>query len=243
MVAAPVPYTLAVTRIAVALIPARGGSKGVPRKNLEVVGGLSLLERAISGALLSNKFDKVIVSSDDSGILQSAAEAGAVCLVRSESSSGDRAQATEVVQHFLGSQLATDLEPSSVIVYLQPTSPFRNQVHISEALAQMEHAGATSLVSVRTVKDHPFLTLEQDSLGRLEGSKFWNPSSTNRQDYPQLKVPNGAIYAFVAREFSDRGRIPVEGALPFFMTQIESLDIDTPDDLLLARAIANYAGI
>ena len=227
----------------IALIPARGGSKGITRKNLSKVGGISLLERAISAAISSEAFSDVVVTSDDNEILEVAKAAGAICLVRPDNASADNAQATAVVEHFLSSDLGRGLDDSAIVVYLQPTSPFRSGKHIAKALEQMRQEGADKLVSVTPVKDHPFMALTIDDLGFLEPSSFWDSASTNRQDFPKLTRPNGAIYAFSVSEFRALGRIPVEGAIPFWMGEIEGWDIDTFEDLSIARAVANDAGI
>ena len=227
----------------VALIPARGGSEGVPRKNLADVGGMTLTERAIRSANECSYTSSVVVSSDDQEILDLAQRCGATPLVRPGELASGTARAEGVVEHFLATPEASTLDASDLIVYLQPTSPFRSSSHVAAALEAMYSAQADFLVSVKEASEHPAKTLSIDESGVLTAAPFSGDSSANRQELPSFHYPNGAIYAFTVGAFRRDNMIPVLGALPFIMDAHESLDIDTPDDLMVARAIADYAHI
>jgi len=107
----------------------------------------------------------------------------------------------------------------------------------------MSSAQADFLVSVKKASEHPAKTLTIDERGVLNAAPFGGDSSANRQELPSFHYPNGAIYAFTVCAFRRDNMIPVVGALPFIMDAHESLDIDTPDDLMVARAVADYAHI
>lgn len=225
----------------IALIPARGGSKGVPRKNLEVVGSETLLERAIRAGTESLRIARCFVSSDDEEILALAGERGVMGHRRSALASTDGARASEVVNDLMAShgELAEDVR----IVYLQPTSPFRTASHVDLAIELLETAGAESLVSVVASHQLPEKSLTVTKAGLLALGPGGVDPGANRQHVAESVYPNGALYIFSLRAFDELGDIPVVGSLPFAMGKVESLDIDDPDDLLLAKAVAESAGI
>ena len=225
----------------VALIPARGGSRGIPRKNLEIVGDLSLLERAIKAGRDCSRISGCYVSSDDKEILEAAVEAGAVGHLRPSKAAADNARATEVVKDFVKN--CSGFEASSIVVYLQPTSPFRTGQHIDEAIRLFEESGAKSLVSVVKTSHLPEKTVHVSDSGIIGlGSPAGDPGA-NRQDLEPVYSPNGAIYIFDVEQFEKYGDVPVGGAQAFIMGKVDSLDIDDLDDLILARGVAAIANI
>ena len=225
----------------VALIPARGGSEGVPRKNLADVGGMTLTERAIRSANECSYISSVVVSSDDQEILDLAQRCGATPLVRPGELASGTARAEGVVEHFLTTPLGSTLAVSDVIVYLQPTSPFRSSSHVTASLEAMFRAQADSLVSVKDVTEHPAKIVTVGAEGMIQSAPYGADSSANRQQLPTLHYPTGAIYAFTVESFRREQKIPIFEALPFLMRGHDSLDIDNPDDLMIARAVADYA--
>jgi CMP-N,N'-diacetyllegionaminic acid synthase len=232
-----------VGRQIVALIPARGGSQGVPRKNLVDVGGKSLLERAVNSAQSSQFVTEIFVSSDDDEILRVAESLGVRAVRRPNQLALDLTRATAVVDHlvkFLSEGSWTD---EDVIVYLQPTSPFRKSHHVDGALEQMHIQESQGVVSVKVTHEHASKSLQISSDETLVPSLFYSDSSANRQELPTYYHPNGAIYAFTVGRYRAEGDFPTLGSAAFVMTQIDSLDIDSTEDLEIARALANYAGI
>lgn len=225
----------------VALIPARGGSKGVPRKNLEVIGSRSLVERAVLAGQGTTKISACYVSSDDQEILAKAVELGAQALLRSTLAAADSARASEVMDDFLAGHAEIDDEVR--IVYLQPTSPFRTSAHVDQAINAMESAGVDALVGVVRSYQLPEKTLVINHLGVLALGPAGVDPGENRQGLTMSVYPNGALYIFSVGAFRERGDIPVIGAYPFLMGKVDSLDIDDPEDLILARGVAASAGI
>ena len=225
----------------VVLIPARGGSKGVARKNLELVGSQSLVERAVLSGHGSTSISACYVSSDDQEILAKALELGAQAHLRSTLAASDSARASEVMHDFLSGHLELDDEVR--IVYLQPTSPFRTSAHVDQAISAMKSAGVDALVGVVRSHQLPEKTLVINQSGVLDLGPAGVDPGENRQGLATSVYPNGALYIFSVGAFRERGDIPVIGAYPFLMGKIESLDIDDPEDLILARGVAAIAGI
>lgn len=225
------------TNPVIGLIPARGGSKGVPRKNMRVMAGKPLIDFSILAAQQSHYIDSVYVSSDDQAILRHAQTIGATGIVRPDEFASDTASAIEVVNHFIGMLPNALLQEDPYIVYLQPTSPFRTTRHIDEALEQMLAAKARSLVSVTEMEKSPFKMFTLDAKGCLQSLFDEKLSNARRQDLPAVFAPNGAIYVFRVSEFKARGGFPSNGSLPFIMNQEDSLDIDTEDDIRRAEKI------
>jgi CMP-N,N'-diacetyllegionaminic acid synthase len=221
----------------IGLIPARGGSKGVPGKNIRKVAGIPLIDFSILAARQSSHIDSVYVSSDDPVILRHAQNVGAIGIVRPDEFATDTASAVGVVEHFIGTLQNTLLQDDPYIVYLQPTSPFRTARHIDHALEQMHNANMHSLISVSNTDKSPFKMFTVDAKGRLQSLFDEKLSNARRQDLPAVFAPNGAIYAFRVSEFRARGGFPSNGSMPFVMNAHDSLDIDTEDDIRRAEMI------
>ena len=227
----------------VALIPAKGHSLGVPRKNLQVVGDRTLLARAIESALSVGRISSVVVSTDDSEIVDHALSLGASVHMRNSDALSSDATAAEVVRDFFAGQEKVSDRAPSPIIYLQPTSPFRTRYHVEEAIDAFEKSGAESLVSVCSAKQLPEKMVVLDG-ERIRVDPEVKPGhGTNRQDLPQRFYANGAIYIFSEAEFSVRSEVPIDSALFFEMDELASVDIDSPADLEIARALAAHVGI
>lgn len=214
-----------------ALIPARGGSKGIPRKNLVLLAGRPLIDHTIQAARQSSWIDDVWVSSDDEEILAVAQAAGAIPLRRPDRLSGDEASAVGVVEHFIEQIPEAQRVRNPIVVYLQPTSPLRRAKHIDAAFLAMMNQQATTLLSVTECEKSPFKTFRLDDAQRLISLFDEKLSNARRQDLPAAYQPNGAIYIFSIGDFQSRGGFPSNGSVPFVMNAADSIDIDTPDDL------------
>ena len=220
------------------LIPARGGSKGIPGKNVIPLQGRPLIDYTIKCAIRSSSLDRVIVSTDDEKIASVSSECGAeVPFLRPEEISADTSGALEVIQHAV--QTLVDLEQwrADYIVYLQPTSPFRTEASINKAIEKLLSSEADSLVGVIPVP-HQYSPISQ----MIIEDQFLKPLHKNvpqiyrRQDKPVTYVRNGPVilvtrYDTIMTKNSLYGDI----VLPFEMSLSESLDIDSPEDLLLAE--------
>lgn len=220
-----------------ALIPARSGSKGVIGKNMRMLGGKRLIDYSILAAKKSKYIDRVYVSSDDESILRHAKNKDSLAIPRPIEFSLDTSPAAEVVNHFIVSLPLELIDQDPYIIYLQPTSPLRNSAHINQAFELMEAEPGRPLVSVTEMDISPFKCFSLDSSGLLQSLFDEGLTNARRQDLPVTFLPNGAIYIFRISEFLLRNGFPSNGSIAFIMTEHESLDIDSENDMQHAELI------
>jgi CMP-N,N'-diacetyllegionaminic acid synthase len=225
-------------RTVIALIPARGGSKGVPRKNLRPLRGKPLLMHSVDAARGSEFVDEVHVSSDDDAVLDVARASGVAVSRRSSEAASDTATAADVVAAFVAQLPAATLECDPLLCYLQPTSPLRTSRHIDSAFATLEASAASHGLSVVELKRTPYKSFVLDRAGRLKSLFAEELSNANRQALPRVFHPNGAIYIFPLAMFMVHRQFPSNGGVPFIMTEAESVDIDTEEDFLAAETLS-----
>ncbi len=213
------------------LIPARGGSKRVPGKNLQKLGESSLLEISINQALLSTLIDKLVVSSEDQAILDVAEQAGACPLHRPLSLAQDETPGIDPVIHAL-----QVFDQFDYIVLLQVTSPFRLVKDIDNAIELCFNRQAPACVSVCQPIHHPAWMFNKAENGTLE-PLLDGERPLRSQELPPCYVINGAVYvAEKDRLFETKSFIGAD-TLACEMPVDRSLDIDTSYDLQLARAV------
>lgn len=222
----------------VAIIPARGGSKGIHRKNLVDLGGKPLIAWSISVALATRYIDRVIVSTDDEEIAAIGRTHGAeIPFLRPAALAADDSTDQQVYKHALD-QLRKAGEPTNKVVWLRPTCPFRTSEDISQACAMLETSGADLVRSVCRVEHHPYW------MKILDGTKllpFLHEMDELRFPQRQLLPPchrlNGAVDVFRVRGPEQTLRL-YEGDMRGFEMPLErSVDIDSPLDLEFARAL------
>ncbi|QDC51248.1 acylneuraminate cytidylyltransferase family protein [Candidatus Methylopumilus universalis] len=225
------------SKLVLALIPGRGGSKGVKRKNLRVVLGKPLIEHTIQAASDSLNIDRIFVSSDDTEILELARENGVDAIKRASMAASDSATAVEVVYDFL-KQIPEDLIVADpYIIYLQPTSPLRKAAHINAAFDVMISSRNDICISVTKLKKTPFKSYTLSVEGLLEPIFDEAMTNANRQSLPEVYCPNGAIYIFSLAKFLEHGAFPSNGGVPYIMSERDSVDIDTEEDLILLEKL------
>jgi CMP-N-acetylneuraminic acid synthetase len=221
------------------LIPARGGSKSIPSKNIAPLRGRPLLWYTCEAALASSRVTRVILSTDDEEIVKIGRTYGVeVPFIRPAELAGDMASSLSVAQHAVR-WLAENAEFSpDVVVLLQPTSPMRRASHIDEVLDLLERTEADTVVSVVEVPHRfsPYSVMESKD-GRLRD--FWKESVSfdrfRRQEGPQLFARNGpAILATQTRVLFEAESFYGERVLPYIMNPEESIDIDSAFDLEMA---------
>jgi CMP-N,N'-diacetyllegionaminic acid synthase len=220
-------------RRVLAVITARGGSRGVPGKNLKDLAGRPLLEWTIRAARQSTLIDRIIVSSDDTNIIRlaNALECDAP-FVRSAELASDRAQSIDVVID------AVDKVPGyDIVVLLQPTSPLRTAGDIDGTIELLSSSPAAVTATHAAV--HPWLVFKPTSDGRLEPySAPARGTSLRRQDLPPAVKLNGAVYAAEIGWLREhRTFIHRDGTRVWIMPAERSLDIDTPGDFEAAERI------
>lgn len=225
-------------RLVVAVVPARGGSKGVPRKNLREIGGESLLARAVRAGHEAALVDVVVVSTDNDVIADAAVAAGAQLVVRRPAElAEDTTPMISVLRHALMEVRAGFGEPEALVL-LQPTSPFRTGAHVDAAVARLRETDAGTVVSVQRVP-HQFtpgsvLVMRDGVLSPLSEQQ----PATRRQDKPEFYARNGPAVLVLRPQMVDRSELYGTPIVGLEMAAFASLDVDGPEDLLLAEALA-----
>ncbi|MFE7892873.1 cytidylyltransferase domain-containing protein [Streptomyces sp. NPDC057412] len=227
-------------RRVLAVIPARGGSKGVPAKNLAPVGGVPLVARAVRACRASRLVTDVVVSTDDPAIAAAAREAGAEVVPRPAAIAGDTATSEAAVLHALDTHEALHGAPVDVVLLVQCTSPFLDRDDIEKVAAAVAEDGADTAVTVAPF--HGFVWRESGGNGEPgEGGQGVNHDKAvrpRRQDRPQDLLETGAAYAMDAAGFRTH-RHRFFGRTDLVRTDpARVLEIDDPHDLARARALA-----
>jgi CMP-N,N'-diacetyllegionaminic acid synthase len=220
-----------------ALVPARSGSKSVIGKNLQEISGTPLLEIAIRCALESNTVVDTFVSSDSDEILNLAISLGCKSIKRPLDAATDSATANDVVRDFIN-QLDLISNPETIIVYLQPTSPFRKKGMIEDGI-EIFLSQFKPVVAICEVSQHPNKTLVINEHGQIESYLQQADPTANRQTLPRVLIPTGSLYIFSVSDFLLNDCIPVRGALPLLVSGVYALDIDTELDLKIAQKLGS----
>ncbi len=220
-----------------AIIPARGGSKGIPHKNIKTLSGKPLIAWAVEAAFKSHVLNRILVSTDDKAIAETAVRLKAeVPFLRPAELARDETPTLPVLQHAVAWLESNEKYTPSVIVTLQPTSPLHRPEHIQEALDLLERTGADSVVSVCLAEHSPYW------MKRLEGDRVYpflknSFEESRRQDLPLVYRPNGAIYVTRYDVLMKQNRILGEDTRAIVMDAESSVDIDTPLDFKMAELL------
>lgn len=218
----------------VAIIPARGGSKGVPRKNLQRVGGVPLVERAVRSALAVEGIDLVVVSTDDAEIAAVASTAGAVVVGRPVEISGDTASSESAILHAV-EQLEAAGERVDAVAFLQATSPFIPSAALAEAVREVEADRADSVFSAHETYGFLWERTGDDAAVAINHDSGYRP---RRQDREPHYLETGAFYVFRVAGFRAArhrffGRIRIAE-----VPEWTAIEIDDAQQLEIARALA-----
>jgi CMP-N,N'-diacetyllegionaminic acid synthase len=216
-------------RRVLAVIPARGGSKGLPGKNILQAGGKPLLAYSVEAGHLSKYIDRVIVSSDDDAIMNAARACGGdVPFRRPVALANDSATTVDVILHALN-----ELPGFDVVIVLQPTSPLRTSEDIDEACRIFERSDAPSCISVSLVEQSPYWMYTLGDNDRLRPLIAEGTQATRRQDLPAVYTANGAVYIADTGWLRERRTFVGDGTVAYLMPQSRSVDIDTAEDFVL----------
>ena len=219
----------------IAIIPARSGSKGLPNKNILMLGNKPLIAYTIEAALKSKEFERVIVSTDSLEYKYIAEKFGAKVFMRSEELSNDKASSFVVIEDVLNKiEITVDY-----FVLLQVTSPFRNENHIKESIKVFENGIDTYdfLVSMQKSDKSSSLIKPIYNSGTLEEYNI-DYSNYSRQKYDEYH-PNGAIFIGKVKEYLEQKHFFGKRAKAYFMNKEDSIDIDDSLDFEIAITILN----
>jgi CMP-N,N'-diacetyllegionaminic acid synthase len=225
---------------AIAVIPARGGSKGIPRKNIVPFAGKPLICYTIEAALRSRYLKRVIVSTDDADIAKVATDCGAEApFLRPPNLSQDYTPSVSVLKHAVNIIEESQGSLCNFVVLLQPTSPLRSEKYIDLAIEKMLETSADSVISVCEVRHHPFwnFVAHEDRLHSLLPNC---DKSSRRQELPQTYSPNGAVYVVKRGVLFNENTVFGKDLRGIIMPAEESIDIDEYYDWFLAEMTSKY---
>jgi CMP-N,N'-diacetyllegionaminic acid synthase len=231
----------------VALIPARGGSKRIPGKNIKPLGGKPLIQWTIEAAQQSGVFSWVAVSTEDAAIAEVALACGAVVLSRSADSARDESPDIQWVREVLAGEFFSGFRKPDAFAILRPTSPFRTADTIRRALVEFTSHPCDSLRAVEPVKQHPFkMWILQRNTGRIVpfNAMQWHFNGAPAHSCPTQVLPpfyaqNASLEIAWTTTVTEKGDIAGDNILPFFTEGWEGFDINTPEDWERAEAHAN----
>ena len=222
------------------LVPARGGSKGVPGKNVRPLGGRTLLEYTAQAARESGVIDRIVLSTDSAEIAEAGRRAGLeVPFMRPASLAADDTPMVPVITHALDELARAGWSPD-IVVLLQPTSPLRRPDHIRDAVTALRASTADSVVTIVEVPRHlsPDYVMRIDD-GRLKPFLPEGARVTRRQDARPAYSRDGTVYAFRRATLERFGGIYGDDCRPLVIDARDSLSIDSPADWDAAeRALA-----
>ncbi|HWQ95840.1 MAG TPA: acylneuraminate cytidylyltransferase family protein [Candidatus Methylomirabilis sp.] len=221
----------------IGLIPARGGSKGIPRKNIRLLGDRPLLNYTIEAALASNCLSQVFTSTEDAEIAIIARKAGSEVIDRPPGLALDETLTLPVVQHAVRIVENEYNRRLDYVVVMQATTPFRNSQDIDNAVRKLVLTGADSVVSVCQVTDvHPWKLkrIVDDQLIPYSEKEI---EGTRRQDLPPAYIRNGGIYAMRRDVAMLQNSMFGNDCRPYLMPFERSIDINSKMDFILAEIV------
>lgn len=223
----------------IAIIPARGGSKGIPGKNIREICGKPLIAYTIEAALKSKYIERVIVTTDSNEIADVAKKYGAeVPFMRPEELSTDTALAVDVYLHAIRFMMCIEERDIDKFVVLLPTAPLRTSEHIDAAVQLFKYSGARTLISVKEADTPISWYMNKDSEGKLDFAGFDNKNVVaNRQANSKYYIPNGAIYILDYPLLENERTYYCDNTVGYEMSAEDSVDIDNMLDFKLAEVL------
>jgi len=215
-----------------ALIPARGGSKRIQRKNVKDLAGKPLIAYMIGAALKSKYLPRVIVTTENKEIAEIAKRQGVEIIKRPKRLATDKAKSIDVVLHALNVLEIKGYKPD-IVVWLQPTSPLTTHKDIDKAIEICIKNRYQSVCSVCEAEPSPYwcLKLEKKHLRPFLGKKYL---ITQGQDLPKIYLHNGAIFISTPKTIKKYKNFYASKILPYIMPKEKSVDVNEPIDFLLA---------
>lgn len=221
------------------VIPARGGSKGIPNKNIKLLAGKPLIYYSIEIAQKIVPNNQIIISTDSESIKEIAEQKGVkIEHLRPKNLASDTASTYDVLLHEIQSVEKTGWKPK-VLILLQPTSPFREFDQVKRGIEKFQESDVDLLVGVKKTDSNPYYTLYEENVsGYLERSKKSNFS--RRQDCPTVWETNGALYIIDIEVLKKHPLSKMKRRKGFEMDEYSSIDLDTPLDWIIAESVIKY---
>lgn len=223
----------------IAIIPARGGSKGIKNKNLKEINSKSLVEHSINHALDSKLINRVVVSTDSETIAEVSRKAGAeIPVIRPDALAEDHVLDLPVYEHMLEYLKKTEGYEADIVVHLRPTAPFRKAAWIDESIQLLlDNPEADSVRSVSEPKSHPYRVFEIKDGYLYPVMKHLHPEPylLRRQDLPDYYFYNCVIDVTKPSTIFDKKSMTGDKILPYIMDPEDVIDIDTRSDLYFAE--------
>lgn len=217
------------------LVPARSGSKGIPRKNVCEIEGRPMLCYSVRAGREADAIDRTVVSTDDEEFRRIAQQCGADApFLRPPDLATDEAATEPVIEHALAALAEVDSADYETVVLLQPTSPLRTATHVDEAIARYRESGADSLVSVYEDESYRWKR-GADGARRMN----YRDGRKRRQEKTPEFVESGAIYVVDADRFRETLDLQVGHTALYVMDRLASVDVDEPAELTLAACLIN----
>ena len=227
-----------------AIVPARGGSKAIPKKNIKKLNGKRLIEYTAEQIKACSFISRSIVSTDDEDIATISSKIGLeVPFLRPSQLAKDNTPSLPVIQHAVETLNSLDGYLPDIIVLLQPTSPFRKAEQIDEAIRTLQNSDADSIVSVQKVPHsmNPNSVMRLTPEGLLESFSDQKQEITIRQQKPKFYARNGAaIYAFTTECLLKKNSFFGDKTLPFLMQTLESWDLDDLEDWHICEQLLRH---
>ena len=224
-----------------AIIPARGGSKGIKNKNLLKINQMSLIEIAIKEAQKSKNINKIIFSSDNEKIIKEAKKFIKVEFKRTKKYATDKASSYDVARHALKWFETNNRSfKIDIVIILSPTTPFREANDIDNALEKLKNnKKANSIISITEVDYPPFWMLKKNRNSKLSWLIKEKTKFNTRQEYPTIYQPNGMIYAIKSRALKKlKGILPQKTTLGYYVDKKRSVNIDSLSQYEYSKFIA-----
>ncbi len=223
----------------VAVIPARGGSKGIPGKNIKLFHGVPLLAHSIRAARAVGAIDKVVVSTDDKGIAEVALNEQAAVVMRPDEISGDFSSSEDALLHVLEELAKNEGYRPDILVFLQCTSPLTASQDIGGAIEQLIKEDADSLFTATPF--HYFLW-EENERGEAVGINHDQSGRVMRQERKSQFMENGAVYVMKVDGFLKHQHRFFGKVVMYVMPENRSMEIDEPVDFQIAEAMYSFQG-
>ena len=222
----------------IAIIPARAGSKGLPGKNTAIIDGKSLVQLAIESALSIPEITRVVVTSDDVSVQRIALDLGAEVVVRPAELAQDNSPIESAILHALA-EIHLDTKPTDVLTVIQPTSPLRDRQLLATSISNfMKNGSQGSVFGVVEVEHHPAKMLVVNGDFVVPFTKVEDLSAP-RQQLDRVVRQSGSIYITNLQQFLSLGTLFISPVKWVSVSGAEAIDIDTAQDLALARELAN----